>query len=114
MRAAGARVVEIPPAEFSHSHARNLGARHATGEQLLFMVQGAYPSRVVAVRHASHLMNQRSPGVVAVSWADYIRSDIHAMCDSMINTHYRSEAFPYPGLYRHGIGTAPESAGAVT
>jgi hypothetical protein len=37
------RVVEIPSKEFSHSHARNLGARNASGELLLFSVQDALP-----------------------------------------------------------------------
>lgn len=40
----GARVIEISQAEFSHSHARNLGANTATGEYLLFMVQDALPA----------------------------------------------------------------------
>jgi GT2 family glycosyltransferase len=40
----GARVIEISQAEFSHSHARNLGAQVATCEYLLFMVQDALPA----------------------------------------------------------------------
>jgi len=38
-----AKVIEIPPEEFSHSYARNLGAKKATGEYLLFMVQDVLP-----------------------------------------------------------------------
>jgi GT2 family glycosyltransferase/predicted O-methyltransferase YrrM len=38
-----AQVIEITAAEFSHSHARNLGAQAATGAYLLFMVQDALP-----------------------------------------------------------------------
>lgn len=40
----GVRVIEISQAEFSHSHARNLGAQAAVGEYLVFMVQDALPA----------------------------------------------------------------------
>jgi GT2 family glycosyltransferase len=40
----GATVVRIAPEEFSHSHARNLGAERAAGDYLLFTVQDALPS----------------------------------------------------------------------
>ncbi len=40
---AGAKVIEITQAEFSHSYARMLGAEHASGEYLLFMTQDALP-----------------------------------------------------------------------
>ncbi len=42
-RAYGARVIEIPQSEFSHSYARNLGALYATGRNLIFMTQDAVP-----------------------------------------------------------------------
>lgn len=42
-RAAGAKVIEITQAEFSHSYARMLGANNAAGEYLLFMTQDAQP-----------------------------------------------------------------------
>jgi GT2 family glycosyltransferase len=88
--AAGARVIEIPPSEFSHSHARNLGARHATGEHLLFMVQDAYPiGELWLYGMLRYLIDHRPQGVVAASCAEYSRSDSDAMYDSMINTHYR-------------------------
>ena len=41
----GCRVIRIPQSEFSHSHARMLGATAATGEYLLFMTQDALPDR---------------------------------------------------------------------
>jgi glycosyltransferase involved in cell wall biosynthesis len=89
-RAAGARVIEIPPSEFSHSHARNLGARHATGEHLLFMVQDAYPiGELWLYGMLRYLIDHRPEGVVAASCAEYSRSDSDAMYDCMINTHYR-------------------------
>lgn len=40
----GAKLIEIAPKEFSHSYARNLGAKNATGEYLLFMTQDAIPT----------------------------------------------------------------------
>ena len=88
--AAGARVIDILPSEFSHSYARNLGARHATGEHLLFMVQDAYPiGDLWLYGMLRYLIDHRSEGVVAASCAEYSRSDSDAMYDSMINTHYR-------------------------
>ena len=44
-RDAGAKVICIAQAEFSHSYARHLGADNATGEYLLFMTQDALPDR---------------------------------------------------------------------
>jgi len=39
----GAKVIDIPPAEFNHGAARNLGAAAGTGEILVFTVQDAFP-----------------------------------------------------------------------
>jgi glycosyltransferase involved in cell wall biosynthesis len=36
-------IIEIPPAEFSHSYARNVGAEKSTGDYVLFMVQDSLP-----------------------------------------------------------------------
>src|SRR3954471_20450010 len=41
-RGRGARVHEIPPAEFNHGATRNLGARLAGGDVLVFTSQDAY------------------------------------------------------------------------
>jgi O-antigen biosynthesis protein len=89
-RQAGATVVEIPPAEFTHSHARNIGARAATGDYLLFMVQDAFPIG----EHWLHAMLRilRDPAhakLAAVSCSEYSRSDSDLMYDAMIDTHYR-------------------------
>lgn len=43
-RGAGAQVVEIPPEEFGHGSSRNLGARTAKGDPLVFLTQDAYPA----------------------------------------------------------------------
>ncbi len=42
-KAYGAKVIEIPLAEFSHSHSRNLGARKASEKYLLLMTADALP-----------------------------------------------------------------------
>lgn len=42
-RAAGARVIEIDPADFGHGRTRNLAAEEATGDVLAFLTQDATP-----------------------------------------------------------------------
>ena len=42
-QALGAAVTRIAPEDFSHSHARNLGAERAAGDYVLFTVQDAQP-----------------------------------------------------------------------
>ncbi|WP_043739549.1 glycosyltransferase family A protein [Thioalkalivibrio nitratireducens] len=89
-RAAGARVVAIRQEEFSHSRARNLGARAATGDLLLFMVQDAYPVGDRWIHGmARWLADHAAEGVAAASCSEYSRSDSDLMYDSMIATHYR-------------------------
>jgi rhamnosyltransferase len=39
----GAIVIEIPPGDFTHGAARNLGATRARGEMVVFISQDAYP-----------------------------------------------------------------------
>ncbi len=86
----GAVVVEILPSEFSHSHARNLGARAASGEWLLFMVQDAYPIGELWMHGmASYLRDHAAQGVVAASCAEFSRSDSDLMYDCNVATHYR-------------------------
>lgn len=88
--ALGARVVCIQPQEFSHSYARNLGAEHARGDILLFMVQDAYPIGDLWI-HAllRFLLDKRAEGVVAASCAEYPRSDSDMMYDCGVATHYQ-------------------------
>ena len=42
-RSAGARIIEIPPAEFGHGRTRNLGAQSCSGELICFLTQDATP-----------------------------------------------------------------------
>lgn len=61
----GAKVIQIPHGEFSHSYARNLGAQHASGAYLLFMTQDACPSGPYWLRRMLRpILHQ---GVTAVS-----------------------------------------------
>jgi glycosyltransferase involved in cell wall biosynthesis len=88
--ALGAKVIEILPSEFSHSHARNLGARNASGDYLLFMVQDAYPIGDQWLRGMlAFLQEHAEEKLAAVSCAEYSRSDSEMMYDAMINTHYK-------------------------
>lgn len=86
----GCRVIEITQAEFSHSHARNLGADNATSDYLIFMVQDAYPvGEYWAYGMLRYLLDHADSGLVAASCSEYSRSDSDMMYDSMIHTHYR-------------------------
>jgi GT2 family glycosyltransferase/glycosyltransferase involved in cell wall biosynthesis len=42
-RAAGAELIEIPPADFGHGRTRNLAAERASGELICFLTQDAVP-----------------------------------------------------------------------
>lgn len=87
---ANSKVVEITKEEFSHSYARNLGADHATGDYILFMVQDAYPiGSYWMYGMLRFLLDHADKKLAAVSCSEYSRSDSDMMYDSMINTHYR-------------------------
>ena len=87
---AGCRVVEITQAEFTHSHARNLGAANASSDYVLFMVQDAYPvGDYWAYGMLRYLLDHAGSGLVAASCSEYPRSDSDIMYDAMINVHYR-------------------------
>jgi O-antigen biosynthesis protein len=88
--AAGATIVRIAPADFTHSHSRNLGADAADGDYLLFMVQDAFP--IGDWWLYGMLKFLRDPGherLAAVSCSEASRSDSDLMYDAMIDTHYR-------------------------
>lgn len=88
----GATVVRIPNSEFSHSHARNLGADAAKGDLFLFMVQDAYPvgdwwlhSLAMALVHP----RSEAERLAAVSCAEFPRKDSELLYNAAIDTHYR-------------------------
>ncbi|HEY9217255.1 MAG TPA: glycosyltransferase, partial [Phenylobacterium sp.] len=88
----GCTMVRIPNSEFSHSHARNLGADAAKGDLLLFMVQDAYPVGDYWLRAlATALLNPRSEEerLAAVSCTEFARTDSELLYNASIDTHYR-------------------------
>lgn len=89
-RDAGAKVVEILPSEFTHSHSRNVGADAADGDYLLFMVQDAFPIGEYWLHGMLRfLRDPKHERLAAVSCSEASRSDSDLMYDAMIDTHYR-------------------------
>lgn len=87
---AGAKVVEIAPSEFTHSHSRNVGADAADGDYLLFMVQDAFPIGEYWLHGMLRfLRDPQHERLAAVSCSEASRSDSDLMYDAMIDTHYR-------------------------
>jgi O-antigen biosynthesis protein len=88
--AAGAKIVTIAPAEFTHSHSRNVGAQAADGDYLLFMVQDAFPiGDWWLYGMLKFLRDPARERLAAVSCSETSRSDSDLMYDAMIDTHYR-------------------------
>ncbi|MFC3078547.1 glycosyltransferase family 2 protein [Phenylobacterium terrae] len=88
----GATLVRIPNSEFSHSHARNLGADAARGDLFLFMVQDAYPVGDWWLHSlAKALVHPRNEAerLAAVSCAEFPRKDSELLYNAAIDTHYR-------------------------
>ncbi len=69
----GAKIVPISPVEFSHSVSRNIGAKNATGEYILFTVQDALPSSDSWLNRIFTVMLDNE--VVAVSCTETPRID---------------------------------------
>ena len=69
----GATVIRIPQTEFSHSHARNLGAEHTNGEYLLFMTQDAIPDGKLWI--CKLLQPALKQGVVGISCREKPKPD---------------------------------------
>ena len=68
-----AKILQIPPEEFSHSYARNLGAESASGDYLLFTVQDALPPSEVWLYELYSVL--KGNDVVAVSCTELPRAD---------------------------------------
>jgi glycosyltransferase involved in cell wall biosynthesis len=84
----GAVVVEIPPESFSHSFSRNKGAERATGDYILFTVQDACPLTDRWLWEMATALEQNN--LVAVSCAEYPRSDSDLFYQLSMWNHYRS------------------------
>ncbi len=83
----GAQVIRIAPEDFSHSYARNIGAEHASGDYLLFTVQDALPPSDQWLHELFNVINNNE--VVAVSCAEFPRSDADLFYRSLSWNHYR-------------------------
>lgn len=102
----GAKVIEVTPEEFSHSHTRNLGASQATGNYILFMTQDALPGS----RHWLYEMISAAKKykAVAVSCAETPRADVDlfSLVNSWHHNHFlelhngdRVSRYPPPNDY---------------
>jgi cellulose synthase/poly-beta-1,6-N-acetylglucosamine synthase-like glycosyltransferase len=68
-----AKILEVPPEEFSHSYVRNMGAELATGDYILFTVQDALPPTDLWLYELYCAIRENE--VVAVSCAEFPRED---------------------------------------
>jgi len=83
----GATVIKILPEEFTHSYARNLGARHASGQYLLFTVQDALPPSDSWLRELFNVIKNNR--VVAVSCAEFPAESADLFYRAISWNHYR-------------------------
>ncbi len=83
----GATVVEIPPETFNHGSSRNTGAESATGDFLLFTVQDALPMTEQWLWELANVLMKND--VVAVSCAEFPRSDCDLFYRLLLWSHYR-------------------------
>lgn len=81
----GAKLIRISQAEFSHSYARNLGAKHASGQYVLFMTQDALPGNTAWMLSMAQPLLRRS--AVAVSCREEPRKDCDLLGRFSIWTH---------------------------
>jgi GT2 family glycosyltransferase len=89
---AGCTVVRIAKSDFSHSHARNIGAENATGDLLLFTVQDAYPIGDHWLQTlGACLLRPRGEEqrLAALSCAEFPRRDTELFYNALIDTHYK-------------------------
>ena len=83
----GATVIEIPPQTFNHGSTRNKGAEYATGDFLLFTVQDALPMTEQWLWEMANVLGNND--VVAVSCAEFPRSDCDLFYRLLMWSHYR-------------------------
>jgi 2-polyprenyl-3-methyl-5-hydroxy-6-metoxy-1,4-benzoquinol methylase/glycosyltransferase involved in cell wall biosynthesis len=82
-----AKVIKILPEEFTHSYARNLGARHASGQYLLFTVQDALPPSDSWLHELFSVIKNNQ--VVAVSCAEFPAASADLFYRAISWNHYR-------------------------
>ena len=84
----GAKIIQIKPSEFSHSYARNLGAKNASGEYLLIMTQDAMPTGNQWIYHLYLALTCRE-NIGAVSCAEFVREDADLYYRAFTANHYQ-------------------------
>ncbi len=84
----GAKIIEIAPEDFNHADARNRGAECSTGDYVLFLVQDALPMTDKWLWEMARTLEQNQ--TVAVSCAEYPRSDCDLFYQHLIWSHYRT------------------------
>jgi glycosyltransferase involved in cell wall biosynthesis len=82
-----AKILQIPPEQFSHSYTRNLGAENASGDYLLFMVQDALPPNRTWLYELLTIM--KANDVSAVSCAESPREDADLFYRCLCWNHYK-------------------------
>lgn len=87
----GAKVIKIKQEEFSHSYARNLGAKNATGKYLLFMTQDALPSSDYwIIKLLQPILKEKA---IAVSCAETPKKDCDLLGKVCIYNHLKYMEF---------------------
>lgn len=86
----GVRLVEIPPGEFGHGKTRNLGARLARGEFLIYLPQDATP---VGSDWLASLLHAFSDATVVGGYGRQVaRADASAMESFFLSRTYHDQA----------------------
>jgi GT2 family glycosyltransferase len=85
----GAKIVSIRPEDFSHSKARNLGAKKAKGEYLVFMTQDAIPVGEYLFYTMIKVMGSEN-NIAAVTCRQIPRSDADSFACFILWNHYRA------------------------
>jgi len=86
-KAYGAKVVEIPPDQFSHSHARNIGAEHASHEYLLVMVQDALPPCDTWIHQMGSFLRRERVAAVSCMETPKVDADLFSRVENWY--HYK-------------------------
>ena len=86
-KAYGARVIEVPPENFSHSHSRNAGAEASTGNYVFFTVQDALPPSKFFFHELLKVLTTND--IAAVSCAEFPREDVDLFYSVLLWNHYR-------------------------
>ena len=84
----GAKVIEIPNTMFTHSFARNLAARSASGDILLFMTQDAAPTSDTWVSELIAPILRQEATAVSPAEEPPEGTDLYYVISSRVHRHY--------------------------